>query len=433
MYCKKCGNEIPSGSKFCPNCGAKLSENVSLKKVSILEFVKRHDLLLLIYLAWFIIHLILLLSADNYADRGEYSFGMPIYAGYGFYPYNNSITNILAGKGYYLSFFENIDVYDITEFIFYTILFPILLLIFFKYFSGISKRIKKKKVQSKNLFFLNKKQSQNNITESNEALIDKSAEEDFFNDNSEPADLVQNDIVKDRCDTNEVKELDNGIESQNEKVQADLTYNNAENTVEKLPLLSRFCGSLIDKVILLALFVIVSFAVKPWGATIELGTYIGMRNTAPDIYEYLDKGAMEKYETDTRPAYRLAVSETKPPYMGYTLDLDKKITFSFILLNILYYILFESILSASLGKILFGGVLCDVFDDKIGYGKALARGFGLGVLMVGLYYILHLFGGLTNTTVVVVFFLLLDIPVLFTKRSLLDICTGTTYLKKNKK
>ena len=24
MYCSKCGYKVPDGSKFCPNCGAKL-------------------------------------------------------------------------------------------------------------------------------------------------------------------------------------------------------------------------------------------------------------------------------------------------------------------------------------------------------------------------------------------------------------------------
>ena len=159
-----------------------------------------------------------------------------------------------------------------------------------------------------------------------ESLKDESVKEDSSNDNSESADLVQKDIVKDRCDTNEVKELDNGEESQNEKV-----YNS--------------------------------------------------------------------------------------------------IVLPFLLANLIYYILFESMLSASFGKFLVGGVLCDIFDDKVGYEKALVRGVYLSVFIIVLNFILHSLCGLKYITVLVVFFLLLDIPVLFTKRSLLDICTGTTYLK----
>lgn len=205
-----------------------------------------------------------------------------------------------------------------------------------------------------------------------ESLKDESVKEDSSNDNSESADLVQKDIVKDRCDTNEVKELDNGEESKNEKVQADLAYNNTEDTVKKLPLLSRFLGSLIDKVILFFCYLIC---------------------------------------------------------FGITVNLYNSIVLPFLLANLIYYILFESMLSASFGKFLVGGVLCDIFDDKVGYEKALARGVYLSVFIIVLNFILHSLCGLKYITVLVVFFLLLDIPVLFTKRSLLDICTGTTYLK----
>lgn len=105
------------------------------------------------------------------------------------------------------------------------------------------------------------------------------------------------------------------------------------------------------------------------------------------------------------------------------------ITFTFILLNLIYYILFESIMSASPGKRMLGGVLLDSADDKIDFGKALIRGLCGGALMAGTYYLFHIAGMLTNTMTVVIFFLVMDLPVLFTKRSLLDICTGTTYSK----
>ena len=93
------------------------------------------------------------------------------------------------------------------------------------------------------------------------------------------------------------------------------------------------------------------------------------------------------------------------------------------------YFLFESIISASPGKRMLGGVLLDNGDEKIDFSKALIRGLCGGALMAGTYYILHLAGMLSNTVVVVIFFLVMDLPVLFTKRSLLDICTGTTYSK----
>ena len=237
MYCKKCGNKIPSGSKFCPNCGAKQSESVSF-----------------------------------------------------------------------------------------------------------------------------------------ESLKDESVKEDSSNDNSEAADLVKTDIINGDCELENTKEQDNDIDSQsqNEYNQDDLTCNDSENIVKKMPILSRFFGSIIDKIIVFYLFVIC---------------------------------------------------------YGITVNLYNSIVLPFLLANLIYYILFESMLSASFGKFLVGGVLCDIFDDKVGYEKALARGVYLSVFIIVLNFILHFLCGLKYITVLVVFFLLLDIPVLFTKRSLLDICTGTTYLK----
>lgn len=34
MYCKKCGNEIPEGSKFCCHCGTSVNESTTPKEVS---------------------------------------------------------------------------------------------------------------------------------------------------------------------------------------------------------------------------------------------------------------------------------------------------------------------------------------------------------------------------------------------------------------
>ena len=140
-------------------------------------------------------------------------------------------------------------------------------------------------------------------------------------------------------------------------------------------------------------------------------------------YGTLNEGIAEYFQHGVR-------SEMGPPHIGSTLELDKSITFAFIILNMVFYILFESILSASPGKRMFKGIILDSADDKIGFSKAFARGLFGGALMAGTYILLHLVGGQTNIVVVIVFFLLLDLPVLFTKKSLLDLCTGTTYAKR---
>lgn len=207
-----------------------------------------------------------------------------------------------------------------------------------------------------------------------------------------------------------------------------------DSDVKKMTLLPRLLGSFIDKFLILILFVLVSVAISPYGAPGRLGIYYGLRNTPPSLYEYIDRGEMSRYGTYSEGISKhfqdMERLESLPPHIGYTFELDMSITFMFILLNIIYYVLFESLLSASLGKWIFKGILIDGTNRRIGIGKALSRGLCGGALMAGTYLFLHLLGGLTNIVVVIIFFLLLDIPVLFTKNSLLDLCTRTMYVKR---
>ena len=64
-----------------------------------------------------------------------------------------------------------------------------------------------------------------------------------------------------------------------------------EEEVKKMSLLSRFVGSIIDKIFILIIFVVGFIAISPYGAPGKMGTYIGLRNTPLDLYEYIDKSA----------------------------------------------------------------------------------------------------------------------------------------------
>ena len=204
--------------------------------------------------------------------------------------------------------------------------------------------------------------------------------------------------------------------------------------ISKMPLIRRFFGSIIDKFLILAIFFVGPIAIDYYGAPSKLGAYVGLFSASPRNYEYIDKSAMSDYGN-----YKEGISQyyqdqerlaNEPPHIGSTMELDKSMTTFFILLNLLYYIIFESLLSASLGKRITGGVILDALDEKIGFGKVLQRALCGGILMFSLVYLIHFEMMLSYKTVFILFFLLMDLPVLFTKRSLLDILTGTTYAKR---
>ena len=429
MYCRYCGKELPNDSKFCPNCGKKQKNESSVRKTSLEHLLKEHKKLTYAYLVWLLLHLTLFLnSTKNYPN--------------GFYPWNKPISDLFGDDSYYhFSLLDEYNVYDFSEFFFYTIVFPIVIIGIIRLFPMIlpslkklkdnykywqESNAKKREEHQKNIVAYKTRQKKNSIIEP--AKVKSVVEE------SENPEQQETEVVSEESDIKGEKNSDTDILQQEVQPQDEVLLTETEEEVKKMPLFSRFVGSIIDKIFIIIIFFVGYTAISPYGAPGKMGTYIGLRNTPLDLYEYIDKSQMNSYGTYYEGVSRgyqdLARLESNPPHIGSTLELDMSITFTFILLNLLFYIIFESILSASPGKRMLGGVILDSADDKIGFGKALTRGLCGGALMAGTYFLLHLQGGLTNTVVVVVFFLLLDLPVLFTKKSLLDLCTGTTYAKR---
>ena len=204
------------------------------------------------------------------------------------------------------------------------------------------------------------------------------------------------------------------------------------NQGEAMPLFGRFVGSMIDKVFILVAFLVIFIAIDPYGSAGKLGTYRGMMNASPVNYDYIDRAAMNRYDTyksSTRQYHQEEIPVDRP-HIGSTLELDLSITFSFIFLNLLYYILSEAIISASLGKRMLGGVLLDGSNVQIDIGKVLLRALCGGALMSIIVFLFRFVMLLNYYIVIVVFFLILDIPVLISNRSLIDILTGTKYSKR---
>ena len=429
MYCRYCGKELPNDSNFCPNCGKKQKDESSVRKTSLEYILKEHKKLSYAYLVWLLLHLTLFLSSTkNNPD--------------GFYPWNKSISDLLGGGSYYrFSLLDEYNVYDFSEFFFYTIVFPIVIFGIIRLYPMVLPSLNKLKDNYKNWQESNVKkidEYQGNISaykaqQNEETIVEPVQISPIVKDVAIP-EQQESEVDSEEADIKGESGSDTDVLQQEVQPHNEASLVETEKEVKKMPLLTRFVGSIIDKIFILIIFVVGFTAISPYGAPGKMGTYIGLRNTPLDLYEYIDKSQMNSYGT-----YNNGVSQyyqdmerlaNDPPHIGSTLELDMSITFTFILLNLLFYIIFESILSASPGKRMLGGVILDSADDKISFGKALTRGLCGGALMAGTYFLLHLQGGLTNTVVVVVFFLLLDLPVLFTKKSLLDLCTGTTYAKR---
>jgi hypothetical protein len=131
MYCIECGAQIPDNSKFCSHCGHKQTEgepslkekiaDVIIEKEITRQVIEAHKLsidyqflkkTMGYYLAWVLIHLgLLLIGSGGMFDGGNMGSTY-------FWPF---------GKGDYYSGIE-IEHYDITEFLVYTI-FPLAILI----------------------------------------------------------------------------------------------------------------------------------------------------------------------------------------------------------------------------------------------------------------------------------------------------------------
>jgi len=129
MYCIECGAQIPENSKFCSHCGKQQNEGEPSIKEKIAEKIIETEIVRQVvneqkqsldyqflrkamgwYLAWVVLHLgLLLIGSDGIFDGGNMGADR-------FWPF-----------GHY-SDFDEVDYYDITEFLVYTI-FPFAILV----------------------------------------------------------------------------------------------------------------------------------------------------------------------------------------------------------------------------------------------------------------------------------------------------------------
>ena len=203
------------------------------------------------------------------------------------------------------------------------------------------------------------------------------------------------------------------------------------------PLVRRFIGSLIDKIIILIIAVVGYIACKPYAGAGDIGSFMGLMNTNPSNYEYIDKIRIDSYGNiyeGVSIEYQMrAREESEIPYIGYTRDLEIKMCFIFIMVNIFYYIFFEFMIRASLGKNFLGGELVDEGREKLSYWRILLRSLVFFAITAVVFCVFRYLVKANYYIIIAVFFLFMDLPLLINKRSLLDICTRTMYIDTIKK
>lgn len=125
MYCKHCGKKIADDSKYCNFCGEQLDGN----RKKIVTFFNENKLCVYIYVLYFSVHFYLYLFGG-----GGFSYSPSIFDTETVYEQDFLYPN--GPKGYSFS----IELYDITDFIFYVVILPVVVTVVYRMY-----QIKRKK------------------------------------------------------------------------------------------------------------------------------------------------------------------------------------------------------------------------------------------------------------------------------------------------
>lgn len=145
MYCKHCGKVIADDSKFCQHCGELINTSLDnvvndnhTKTISnggfLTSFNKKY---MFLYVIWLVLNILFLCLGESEIKKGV--------GGHGRYV---EYWQTYSPKDYFFPFTDNkfsynfdVDYYDFTEFIFYAILIPLLVLFYSQF---LHKPLKKK-------------------------------------------------------------------------------------------------------------------------------------------------------------------------------------------------------------------------------------------------------------------------------------------------
>lgn len=188
----------------------------------------------------------------------------------------------------------------------------------------------------------------------------------------------------------------------------------------------RILGSAIDKLIILLLCLGITIIIScfDYGFGGKLGIFGGLfQMTKDSVYSAAIGHVMSFYPSDSISLHQLEIDNR----FQFLIWLELKIVFLFILINILYYGICEKVISSSIGKSIMNLRLVSVSNstiEKLTLSKVLYRVLCFFLLISGIIGLRWLLG-FNYYIAVVLFFLIMDLPVLFKRASLLDILTKT--------
>lgn len=165
----------------------------------------------------------------------------------------------------------------------------------------------------------------------------------------------------------------------------------------------------MDKIFILILFLLTFVAIYQYSAPTYLGTFWGgCLYEIPNTYKFTKAAGCE-----------CSLKE-----------IDITVVTVFSIVNFLYYFLFESTLKASLGKYICGGIACTEDEKTISVKDAFLRSLVLILFIVVAVTIRFSILQVSYIFLILLFFCVLDLPILFKKKSLVDIATDTFYVSR---
>lgn len=195
--------------------------------------------------------------------------------------------------------------------------------------------------------------------------------------------------------------------------------------------LRRLVGTIIDKIVIcfFSLIVIYFIGAINYNFFGIIGTFSALFHMTTDsVYSSAIGHVMQNYEGDFMSQHIQEIDSRFKELIGIELI----ITYLFIIINIIYYVITESLLGSSFGKYLCKLKIAnstDIYYEKITIGKVFLRAF-VFFLLISMFIGLRWIIGFNYCVLIVLFFFIMDLTVFFRNQSLLDIFTKTKLLYK---